>query len=147
VARCECVTGGSFGCHQFDESSVGRASPVTRHGVIPAIKRPMHRGMASETLIVVAPHRVCVNEIIDGRAINGAIVIPSVVQLNQHVGLRGIVADFAYKTALGRFGARECVETDRSITIFDRDTFGRGKTRTYAWYCEQHHAEDRPCKS
>jgi hypothetical protein len=66
-----------------------------------------------------------VNEIINGRAINGAIVIPSVIQLNQHVRLRGVIADLSHKAALRRFGTFECVETNRCITILNREAFSR----------------------
>jgi hypothetical protein len=92
--------------------------------------------MASETLIVVGPDRACVNEIIDGRTINRTVVIPSVVQLYQHVGLRSVVTDCAHKTALRCFGASECVEADGRVAVFDRDAFGRGKARANAQFYE-----------
>ena len=68
--------------------------------MIPAIEGAVHRATASEILIVIAPDRACVNEAIDGSAINRAIMIPSLVQLSQHVGFGGVVTDLTHKAAL-----------------------------------------------
>jgi hypothetical protein len=79
--------------------------------------------MASEILIVVGSDRACMNEIIDRGAINRAIMVPSIVQFNQHVRLSTVVTDGAHKAALGRFGACKRIEANWRVAIFDRDTF------------------------
>lgn len=61
----------------------------------------MYGAMAAKSIVVVSSDRSCVDEIIDGGRIDGAVMIPSVVQLNQHVGLRGVITDGPHKTTLG----------------------------------------------
>jgi len=82
--------------------------------------------MTSEFLIIVGPNRACVDEIIHRAVVNRAIVIPSVVQLNQHVGLRSVITDHSHKAALGCFGACERIEANWRIPVLDGDAFSNG---------------------
>jgi len=77
--------------------------------MIPAIEWPTHRTMAPKTVIVIMADRRPLEEFGDRRAVNRTIVIPSLIQFNQHVGFCGVEANLSHKSALRRFGAFKSV--------------------------------------
>jgi hypothetical protein len=80
-------------------------------------------------------------------------MIPSVVQLNQHVRVSGIVTDVSHKAALGCFGTYESIQTYWCIAIFDCYTGSAGKGVISTNDYEQHYGDvpqsgthDRPLR-
>jgi hypothetical protein len=100
--------------------------------MITAIERTMQFATTAKTLIVIRSNRGGSNKIVKGRFIHSAVVVPSVVQLDEHVRFGRVETNFSDEAALWCFSTYKRIEASRRVAVFNSDTFcKRGRGRTY----------------